>query len=94
MPLLRFKLNCINVLLAASAAEPSAPAASDRFPSHHFPENIPPTQSTRIHRRDVFCAPATRKEKKADTNVGNVHAKQDFAQHLASKFTTLNDTEH
>ncbi|XP_044165826.1 uncharacterized protein LOC122949834 [Acropora millepora] len=36
-PLLRFKLECINVLLAASATEPSAPTASDRFSGRHSP---------------------------------------------------------
>jgi len=40
---LRFKLDCINVLLAASATEPSTPTASDRFSGRHFPELIPPT---------------------------------------------------
>ena len=46
MPLLRFKIDCINVFLTSSAAEPSAPAASDHSSSRHFPEHIPPTQST------------------------------------------------
>ena len=42
-PLLKFKLDCISALLAASSAEAEAPDASDRFSGHHFPELIPPT---------------------------------------------------
>ena len=59
-----------------------------------FQSSSPQHRASRIHRRDVLCAPATKKEKKADTNVEIVHTSQDFVQHLASKLTTLNETEH
>jgi len=63
-PLLRFKLDCINVLLASSAAEPSAPTASNHFSGCHFPELIPPTQSKQNpHKRCIVCTSnKTRKE--------------------------------
>lgn len=41
--LLRFKFDCINVLLPASATDPSAPSASDHFSGHHFPGHPPNT---------------------------------------------------
>ena len=93
-PLSRFKLECFNVLLAAPATDPSAPTASDCFSGRHYPDLIPQYMASGNHRRDVLYAPATKKEKKANTNMGNVRTSQDFGQHLASKFTTLNETEH
>ena len=94
-PLLKFKLECINVLLAASATEPSAPTASDRFSGRHFPEFISPTQSKQsLQKTCIVCTSNKKKEKEADTNVGIVHTSQDSAQPLASKFTTQNASEH
>ena len=62
-PLLRFKLECINVLLVASATEPSAPTASDRFSGRHFPELIPPTQSKQNpQKRCVVCTSNKRRK--------------------------------
>jgi hypothetical protein len=59
-----------------------------------FQSSSPQHRASRIHRKDALCAPATKKGKKADINVGIVHTSQAFVQHLASKFTTLNETEH
>ena len=54
--LLRFKLDCINYLLAASASEPSAPEASDPFSCCHFQKLIPPTNSKQNpQKRCVVC---------------------------------------
>ena len=72
-PLLRFKLECINVLLAASATEPSAPTASDRFSGRHFPELITPTQSKQNPQKRCLVCTSNKKEKKANTNVEIVH---------------------
>ena len=64
-PLLRFKLESINVLLAASATEPSAPTVSDRFSGRHFPELIPPTQSKQNpQKRCVVCTSNKKKKRK------------------------------
>ena len=93
-PLLRFKLECINVLLDASATEPSAPTASDRFSGRHFPELIPPTQSKQNPQKRCVVCTSNKKEKKADTNADIVHKSQGFVQHHASKLTTLSETEH
>ena len=76
---MRFKLECINVLLDASATEPSAPTASDR--------------KQNPQKRCVVCT-SNKKEKKADTNADIVHKSQGFVQHHASKLTTLSETEH
>ena len=72
-PPLRFKLECINVLLAASATEPSAPTASDRFSCRHFPELITPTQSKQNPQKRCLVCTSNKKEKKANTNVEIVH---------------------
>ena len=93
-PLLRFKLDCINYLLASSASEPSAPEASDPFSCWHLQNSSLPQTANRILRRDVWCVPATTKGKRADTSVGTVHTNQVFVQHLASGFTSHNETEH
>ena len=91
-PLLRFKLDCINVLLTATATEPSALTPPDHFSGRQFRELIPQHRASSIHRRDVLCAP--KQKKKANTTVGIVHTSQDFVPHLTSKFTILSETEH
>ena len=42
-PLLKFNMDCISTLLAASSTDPMAPDDSARFSGQHFPELIPPT---------------------------------------------------
>lgn len=74
--------------------EPSAPTASDRFSGRHFPELIAPTQSKQNPQKRCVVRTSNKKEKKADTNVEIVDTSKDFVQHLASKLTTLNETEH
>ena len=55
-PLLRFKLDCINYLLAAAASEPTAPEVSDCFSGCHFPQLIPLTNSKQNRqKRWVVC---------------------------------------
>ena len=70
-PLLRFKLECINFLLAASASEPSAPTASDRFSGRHFPELIPPTQSKQHPQKRCIVCTSNKKRKESRYQCGD-----------------------
>lgn len=57
-------------------------------------QTLSPNTEQAASTEEMCCIALAKKEKKADTNVGNVPTSQDFVQELASKFTTLNETEH
>ena len=79
-PLLKFKLDCISALLAASSTEPMAPDASDWFSGRHFPELIPPTPKKQTpQKKSQVCS--KQEERRQDTNVDNATLTRVFAQH-------------
>ncbi|XP_044164604.1 piggyBac transposable element-derived protein 4-like [Acropora millepora] len=74
-PLLKFKLDCISALLAASSTDPMAPDASDRFSGRHFPELIPPTAKKQTPQKkcEVCSKEGQRKESKYQCGQCNTH---------------------